>query len=67
MYFRLDVRTCFSNWSSLYLLYRLPSNARHYCLLYIINHELCHLKIQGHSYHFWSFFKQFVPIYFSLL
>ncbi|MGZ5550987.1 MAG: YgjP-like metallopeptidase domain-containing protein [Nitrososphaeraceae archaeon] len=45
----------------------MPSNARHYCLLYIINHELCHLKIQGHSYHFWSFFKQFVPIYFSLL
>jgi predicted metal-dependent hydrolase len=30
---------------------------------YIIIHELCHLKIQGHSYQFWSFLKQFVPDY----
>ena len=30
---------------------------------YIIIHELCHLKIQGHSHHFWSFLKQFVPDY----
>ena len=30
---------------------------------YIIIHELCHLKIQGHSHYFWSFLKQFVPDY----
>lgn len=30
---------------------------------YIIIHELCHLKIQGHSHHFWSFLKQFVSDY----
>jgi len=30
---------------------------------YIIIHELCHLKIQGHSHNFWSFLKQFVPDY----
>ncbi|HJT85971.1 MAG TPA: SprT family zinc-dependent metalloprotease [Nitrososphaeraceae archaeon] len=30
---------------------------------YIIIHELCHIKIQGHSHHFWSFLKQFVPDY----
>jgi predicted metal-dependent hydrolase len=30
---------------------------------YIIIHESCHLKIQGHSHHFWSFLKQFVPDY----
>ena len=30
---------------------------------YIIIHELCHLKIQGHSHHFWSYLKQFVPDY----
>ena len=30
---------------------------------YIIIHELCHLKIQGHSHHFWSFLKQFIPNY----
>ena len=30
---------------------------------YIIIHELCHLKIQGHSHQFWSFLKQFVPDY----
>ena len=30
---------------------------------YIIIHELCHLTIQGHSHHFWSFLKQFVPNY----
>lgn len=28
---------------------------------YIIIHELCHLKIKGHSYHFWDYLKQFVP------
>ncbi len=30
---------------------------------YIIIHELCHLKIQGHSHNFWSFLKQFLPNY----
>ena len=30
---------------------------------YIIIHELCHLKIPGHSHNFWSFVKQFVPDY----
>ena len=30
---------------------------------YIIIHELCHLKIPGHSHNFWSFLKQFVPDY----
>jgi predicted metal-dependent hydrolase len=30
---------------------------------YIIIHELCHLKIQGHSHHFWKFLKQFEPDY----
>jgi len=30
---------------------------------YIIIHELCHLKIHGHSHHFWSFLKQSVPDY----
>jgi predicted metal-dependent hydrolase len=30
---------------------------------YIIIHELCHLKIKGHSYQFWEYLKQFVPDY----
>ena len=30
---------------------------------YIIIHELCHLKIPGHSHNFWRFLKQFVPEY----
>lgn len=30
---------------------------------YIIVHELCHLKIKGHSYQFWDYLKQFVPDY----
>ena len=30
---------------------------------YIIIHELCRLKIQGHSYHFWKYLKQFVSDY----
>jgi predicted metal-dependent hydrolase len=30
---------------------------------YIIIHELCHLKIKGHSYLFWDYLKQFVPDY----
>jgi predicted metal-dependent hydrolase len=30
---------------------------------YIIIHELCHLKIKGHSHLFWDYLKQFVPNY----
>lgn len=30
---------------------------------YIIIHELCHLKIKGHSYQFWNYLKQFAPDY----
>lgn len=30
---------------------------------YIIIHELCHLKIKGHSHQFWNYLKQFVPDY----
>jgi predicted metal-dependent hydrolase len=30
---------------------------------YIIIHELCHLKIKGHSYQFWAYLKQFAPDY----
>jgi len=30
---------------------------------YLIIHELCHLKIKGHSYQFWDYLKQFVPDY----
>jgi predicted metal-dependent hydrolase len=30
---------------------------------YIIIHELCHLRIEGHSHQFWNYLKQFVPDY----
>lgn len=30
---------------------------------YIILHELCHLKIKGHSYHFWDMMHKFMPDY----
>jgi predicted metal-dependent hydrolase len=30
---------------------------------YIIIHELCHLKIKGHSYHFWDYLRKFSPDY----
>jgi predicted metal-dependent hydrolase len=30
---------------------------------YILIHELCHLKIQGHSHNFWNFLHKFVPDY----
>lgn len=30
---------------------------------YVIRHELCHFKIEGHSHHFWKFLKQFEPAY----
>lgn len=30
---------------------------------YVIIHELCHLRIEGHSHHFWSLLHKFVPDY----
>jgi predicted metal-dependent hydrolase len=30
---------------------------------YIIIHELCHIKIQGHSHNFWNILHKFVPDY----
>lgn len=30
---------------------------------YVIIHELCHLKVLGHSHKFWHYLKQFVPDY----
>jgi predicted metal-dependent hydrolase len=30
---------------------------------YIIIHELCHLKIKGHTHHFWDLLHKFVPDY----
>jgi predicted metal-dependent hydrolase len=30
---------------------------------YIIIHELCHLKIKGHSHHFWDLLHKFIPNY----
>ena len=30
---------------------------------YVILHELCHLKIQNHSYHFWNFLRKQMPLY----
>jgi predicted metal-dependent hydrolase len=30
---------------------------------YIIIHELCHLKIKGHSHHFWDLLHKFMPNY----
>ena len=30
---------------------------------YIIIHELCHLKIEGHSHNFWNLLHKFVPNY----
>ena len=30
---------------------------------YIIIHELCHLKIKGHSHKFWDYLHKFVPDY----
>ena len=30
---------------------------------YVIIHELCHLKIQNHSFHFWNLIKKFLPQY----
>lgn len=30
---------------------------------YVIKHELCHFKIEGHSHNFWKFLKLFEPDY----
>ena len=30
---------------------------------YVILHELCHLKIKGHSYKFWQLLRKFMPRY----
>ena len=30
---------------------------------YVILHELCHLKIKGHSYKFWQMVKRYMPNY----
>jgi len=30
---------------------------------YVILHEVCHLKIRNHSYHFWKLIKKFMPDY----
>lgn len=30
---------------------------------YIIVHELCHILIKGHSYHFWNLVRQIIPDY----
>ncbi len=30
---------------------------------YVILHELCHLKIKDHSYHFWDLVRKFMPNY----
>ena len=30
---------------------------------YVVLHEVCHLKIQNHSHHFWKLVKKFMPNY----
>jgi predicted metal-dependent hydrolase len=30
---------------------------------YIVLHELCHLKIEEHLYHFWNLMHRFMPNY----
>lgn len=30
---------------------------------YVIKHELCHFKIEGHSHYFWELLKNFEPDY----
>jgi predicted metal-dependent hydrolase len=30
---------------------------------YMVLHELCHLKIKEHSYHFWDLLHKFMPNY----
>ena len=38
-------------------LMKVPSNV----IDYIIIHELCHMKIQGHNHHFWNYVKKYMP------
>jgi predicted metal-dependent hydrolase len=30
---------------------------------YIVLHELCHLKIKGHSHHYWNLVYRYMPNY----
>ncbi len=30
---------------------------------YVVLHEICHLKIRGHSYHYWSLLYRYMPNY----
>jgi predicted metal-dependent hydrolase len=30
---------------------------------YIVLHELCHLKVEGHSHHYWDLLHKFMPDY----
>jgi predicted metal-dependent hydrolase len=30
---------------------------------YIVLHELCHLKVEGHSHHYWDLLHKFMPNY----
>jgi len=32
---------------------------------YIILHELCHLKVEGHSHHYWDLLHKFMPNYYD--
>ena len=33
------------------------------CIDYVVVHELCHIKIQGHQKDFWAFVESFLPNY----
>jgi predicted metal-dependent hydrolase len=30
---------------------------------YIVLHELCHLRVEGHSHHYWDHLHKFIPDY----
>lgn len=32
-------------------------------IIYIILHEVCHLKIKGHSHHYWDLVYRYMPDY----
>jgi len=32
---------------------------------YIVLHELCHLKVEGHSHHYWDLLHKFMPNYYD--
>lgn len=32
---------------------------------YIVLHELCHLKVEGHSHHYWDLLHKFMPDYYD--